>query len=212
MQNSRIYLGAKNEPELAGYQRLQSGNNCTLHAIAAAIKLLCNEDIDGESLSVEIDRLWWHGKIMRIFPKWAVTPRQQVRIVKHLAAKLALPIQASFVHATPAALLTSLADPAAVNLISLLWLPRRAPAIYHGEQAKNYNAGKSAGAHTLLLAAYDATHKNADHTLTPWGFINSWSNAGEHLYWMKDDEFTRAWHFFLPSVGPNPLVIIRRTA
>ena len=57
------YLKALSEPELARFQTLQAGNDCALHAISAALGLLCDLRLDPEELAAEINRLWWRGKL-----------------------------------------------------------------------------------------------------------------------------------------------------
>ena len=208
---SATYLLSKSEPDLAALQTFQTGNTCTLHAISAALHLLLDYAINPQALSDEVDRLWWRGRPMRTFPKWAVTPRQQRQIVRYLAKTYSLPLSADFSHSTLESLQETLVDPDAVPLITILWLPKKAPPIYHGTSSVNYNAVPGTGGHTMLLAAHDHAHFTINVGITPWGFINSWCNGGNNLFWMKDEEFVRSWGFWLPLVGPNPLMVIRKT-
>jgi hypothetical protein len=209
---SSQYWQMKTEPELAAFQRFQIGNSCSFHAISTAFKLLLSVNFDPKILSDEIDYLWWRFKPMRIFPGWAVTPRNQKQIVKYLAKTRNLPVTASFTHSTPEHLMECLTRQDAVPLVTILWLRGHAPGIYLGDSSINRNADLHANAHTMLLAAYDPSHVTFGIGNTPWGFINSWCNGGSQLFWMRDDEFQRTWDFFLPLVGPRPLVLIERTA
>ena len=208
--SSPIYKNAYSEKHLAGYQNIQKGNSCAFHAITTAIKLLLDFDLDPHSLSDEVNHLWWRFKPMRILPGWAVAPHQQANIVRFIADKYNLPIQATYSHAKPQDLLTNLENLHVVNLISLLWVYKQAPAIYYGKNLQNYNADKAAAGHTMVLVAFDPFHCLIDGTLTPWGFINSWVNGGSSIFWMKDTEFLRSWNFYLPFVSPNPLVAISK--
>lgn len=204
-------LHGKSEIELAGYQTNQVGNTCSFHLIAASLRILLNYAIDPAALSDEINHLWWRGRFMRVFPDWAVTPRMQVRIVRYLARTRGLPVDATYHMSDPENLPHSLADLTQVPIITLIWLHRKAPPIYLGGTTKNYNGTQSVGGHSMLLAAYDLEHTTGDQFSTPWGFINPWNDNSSTLFWMRDEDFRRAWRFWLPLVGPNPLVLIRRT-
>lgn len=209
---ANTYLHMKTEPELAALQKLQVGNSCSFHAISAAIKLLVDVQLDPHLLAEEIDYLWWRFKPMRTYPGWAVTPRQQKRIVNYLADSRALPLSAGFEHASVERLWEVLNYAHAVPLITLLWTKNHVPGIYLGSSPINYNSNNQTNAHTMLLAAFDPTHITYGIGETPWGFVNSWRNGGEQLFWMQDEDFRRTWDFFLPGVGPKPLVLIERTA
>ncbi len=205
-----ITLHGKTESELAAYQRLQIGNTCSFYVIAAGLRLLLNYHIDPVALSDEIDRLWWRGRFMRVWPDWAVTPRMQVRIVRYLAKKHNLPIIATFHKGDPETLADIIPNPNCVAIITLVWLWREAPPIYLGNTLRNFNLTHNPGGHTMLLAAYDPAHKALGEFPTPWGFINPWIENAKHLFWMADEDFQKAWGLPLPLVGPNPLVVMRR--
>ena len=83
------------EIELARFQSLQKGNDCTLHAISAALELLCGVRLAPRELAAEVNRLWWRGRFYRVLPGWAVTPPMQARIVNYLARTRGLPVRAS---------------------------------------------------------------------------------------------------------------------
>jgi hypothetical protein len=204
-------LHAKTEAELAGYQTNQVGNTCSFHVIAASLRILLNYDIDPAALSDEINRLWWRARFMRVFPDWAVTPRMQVRIVRYLAQTRGLPVDAKYYRGDPETLPEMLVDLTQVPIITLIWLPHKAPPIYLGGTTINFNGTQSMGGHSMLLAAYDPNHSTGDQFATPWGFINPWKADASTLFWMQDEDFRRSWRFWLPLVGPNPLVLIRRT-
>jgi len=204
-------LHAKTEAELAGYQTNQVGNTCSFHAIAVGLHLLLNYTIDPMALSDEANRLWWRGRFMRVAPDWAVTPRMQVRIVRHLAQIHDLPITAVFQRGHPDTLPDLLSDPESVPIITIIWRWRQAPPIYLGSTTQNFNLTGSAGGHSMLLGAYDPHHSTNGQFMTPWGFINPWKDHTDQLFWMTDSDFRRAWQFWLPGIGRHPLVVIHRT-
>ena len=203
-----IYFLYHSESDLAAYQNVQIGNTCTFHAITSALRLLIGFHLDPQELSDEIDHLWRQFKPMRVYPGWAVTPRQQKKIIDYVKEKYSLPIKAEFTHASPNMLFDNLILPSTASIITLLWGYNRAPSIYYGTSDHNYNSGRSPAGHTMLLAAFDPNHTLSNGTPAPWGLINSWVDNGTHLFWMQDDEFRRSWNFFLPLVGPNPLVTL----
>jgi hypothetical protein len=204
-------LHAKSEADLAAFQVCQVGNTCSFHAISVALRLLINFYVDPNLLSEETNNLWWHGRFMRVAPDWAVTPRMQVRIVRYLSDKYTLSLVASYQHGNLEVLPDLLSDPNSVPLITLLWLKGKAPPIYLGNTDHNYNASEKMGGHTMILAAYHSEHQANGEFMTPWGFINPWLAGTDQLFWMRDEDFQKAWGFFLPFVGPNPLVLITKS-
>lgn len=203
-----LSLRAMSESQLAAYQSLQKGNDCTLHAISAAIEILCGILLKPEDLIEETNRLWWRGRLFRIFPKWAVAPGMQARYVNYLAKKHHLPIRAKKLHLDPETLLELNQDPNKVALVTLLWLRDKAPAIYYAKRPINVNPDQSIGGHTMLFAIYDPLHQNGPGRHTPWGFINSWVDGGNALFWMTDSDFKASWGLKVPIVGNHATVII----
>jgi len=203
-------LHGQPEGKLAAFQVNQKGNTCSFHAISTAIRLLLNEVVDPQNLSSEINRLWWRGRLMRVAPDWAVTPRMQVRIVRYLAKSRGLPIRATYHRSDPQELRNYLMDPShkGIPVVTILWLWSQAPPIYYGNSTRDFHKTRSAGAHSMILAAYDPDHWAENQFLTPWGFINPWMVNATRLFWMRDADFQKAWHFWLPGMGPNPLVLI----
>jgi hypothetical protein len=210
MNASSITLHAKSESELAALQTRQVGNTCSFHVIGSSVRLLLNDTLAPNTLSEEINRLWWRGRFMRVAPNWAVTPRMQVRIVRYLAKTRGLPLTATYQRGEPGLLPAILSDQTMTPIITLIWPWRQAPPIYLGSTTQNLNNSRSAGGHSMLLAAYDPDHTAENRFQTPWGFINPWVENGTHLFWMADADFRRAWRFWLPGIGPNPLVLIQR--
>lgn len=211
MKSTRKTLHSLTEPELAGYQTRQVGNTCSFHMISVSLRLMLNHSIVPMELSEEINRLWWRGRFMRVVPDWAVTPRMQVRIIRYLAQTRGLPVAATYQRSDPENLTEILADLTTVPIVTIIWPWRKAPPIYLGNTTRNFNTTRSAGGHSMLLAAYDPNHTAGGLFPTPWGFINPWMDNIADLFWMTDEDFRRAWGFWLPGIGPNPLVLIQRT-
>ena len=205
-------LHMKSEPELAGYQTRQVGNTCSFHAIAVSLRMLLDYALDPVALSEGVNRLWWRGRFMRVAPDWAVTPRMQVQIVHYLARTYSLPLSAAYQHGDPEILPEYLNDVTQIPVITLIWPWCQAPPIYLGSTSLNFNDTRSAGAHSMILAAHDPLHTNiGGQVITPWGFINPWKDNAAELFWMTDADFRRAWRFWLPGVGRNSLVLIERS-
>jgi hypothetical protein len=95
------FLKSLPEWELARFQSLQKGNDCALHAISAALALLCGTHLAPEELASEVNRLWWRGRLFRVLPNWAVTPPMQAAIVNYLARSRGLPVRARLLHLSP---------------------------------------------------------------------------------------------------------------
>jgi hypothetical protein len=210
MKKPRLTLHAKSEAELAAQQVCQVGNTCSFHAIAVGLRMLLGVEVNPMALSAEVDNLWRRLRFMRVAPGWAVTPRQQVRIVRHLARTRGFPVTAKYQHGDPETLPNLLDDPDSVPLITLVWLWKGASPIYLGDTDRHFNVSKKPGGHTMILGAYNPDHSAAGKFPTPWGFINPWTNGGAHLFWMRDADFRKAWRFPLPLVRPNALVVMSK--
>lgn len=202
---------AMTEAELARYQTQQIGNDCTLHAISAALQILCGVHLEPADLIAESNRLWWRGRIFRVFPNWAATPRMQARFVNYLAEKHHLPVKAKFLHLNPEELRDLADDHDTLALVTVYWLRKQAPPIYYAKRPQNYNETTKAGGHTMLFAAYDTLHQNGPGRHTPWGFINSWVQGGSALFWMTDHDFRKSWGIKLPLIGNHATVLIQHT-
>ena len=188
------------ETKLAKLQTLQIGNDCAVHSMAAAIELLTDVKLDLQETIDEVNRLWWRGRFYRLAPKSGITPPMQVRLLRFLAKKHHLPLKAKLVHLNPEVLRATAQAEDIASLVTIYWWYGNSPAIY-------YNAVQAASGHTLLFAAYDPEHFSGT-TRTPWGFINSWVNAGTGLFWMEDRQFRQAWAIPIPRWGNHATVII----
>src|SRR6185369_12294101 len=109
-----------------------------------------------------------------------------------------IPIQAVAMRGTPDDLLRCLAMPDTHVLVSFGWSGSDRPSILYPD-GKFREFGKPETimigarafefpftAHTMLLAAYDPEHHAEIDGLAvtaPWGFINSWVDGGEGMYW-----------------------------
>ena len=204
-----VSLKSLPEAELAAFQTHQSGNNCAVHAITAAVKLLDGTEFSPEALSTEIDQLWRHGRFYRMLPGGAITPGMQARLVNFLARTHNLPLQAQLKFLSLETLPTLLQEDNQALLLTLTWLPSKAPAIYHGNSSVNYNATRKAGGHTMLLAAYNPKHRSGNHS-TPWGFINSWIQGGPNLFWMQENDLRKTWNDVFFPLNLRLSVIIKK--
>lgn len=195
------------ETKLAKLQTLQIGNDCAVHSMAAAIELLTDVKLDLQETIDEVNRLWWRGRFYRLAPKSGITPPMQVRLLRFLAKKHHLPLKAKLVHLNPEVLRATAQAEDITSLVTIYWWYGNSPAIYYKDLPKNYNAVQAASGHTMLFAAYDPEHFSGT-TRTPWGFINSWVNAGTGLFWMEDRQFRQAWAIPIPRWGNHATVII----
>lgn len=202
---------AKDEIELSNFQTLQRGNNCAFHTISSAIKILFNVQINPQKLAKEIDSLWWRLKPMRIFPGWAVTPKQMIKVISHLQKKTSLPLTAKYLRGSIELLKNELSKKTSVPIVTITWFRNQNPAIYLGYSPFNFNPEKSANAHTMILAAFDPEHFIDGVGYTPWGFINSWTNPPAHLFWMTDLDFQNSWNSWFPFVRTNSLILIKKS-
>ena len=200
-------LRALPENNLAKFQSLQTGNDCAIHSLAAAIELLTDVKLEPREIIDEVNRIWWHGRFFRLAPKSGITPPLQVRLLRYLAKKHNLPLTARLFHLSPELLRATAEADNIATLVTIYWWFRRAPAIYYMDQPKNFNATKTAGGHTMVFAAYNPEHRSGD-TPTPWGFINSWVTQGTGLFWMKDADFQKSWGIPIPRWGKGAAVVI----
>lgn len=192
---------------LAKFQSQQTGNDCAIHSLVAAIELLTNIRLDPQEIIFEVNRIWWHGRFFRLAPKSGITPPMQVRLVRYLAKKHNLPLKASLFHLSPELLRTTAAAENLASLVTIYWWFGHSPAIFYMDQPNNYNALKGASGHTMVFAAYDPEHSSGE-VLTPWGFINSWITQGTGLFWMTDHDFQKTWGTPIPRWGKNAAVVI----
>jgi len=200
-------LRALPEKHLAKFQSQQTGNDCAVHSMVAAIELLTNVKLDPQEIIAEINRLWWRGRVFRLAPKSGITPPLQARLLRYLAKKHHLPLQANLFHLSPELLRATAEAENIASLVTIYWWFGHSPAIYYMDQPKNYNALKGASGHTMVFAAYDPEHFSGE-VPTPWGFINSWVTQGTGLFWMKDKDFQKTWGTRIPRWGKNATVVI----
>lgn len=200
-------LRALPEKNLAKFQSLQTGNDCAIHSLVAAIELLTNIKLDTQEIIDEVNRIWWRGRFFRLAPKSGITPPMQVRLLRYLAKKHHLPLTARLLHLNPELLRATASADNIASLVTIYWWFGHSPAIYYMDQPRNYNALKGASGHTMVFAAYDPDHLSGEIP-TPWGFINSWVTQGTGLFWMEDKDFQKSWGIPIPRWGKNAAVVI----
>lgn len=203
-------LRALPEKNLAKFQSQQTGNDCAIHSLVAAIELLTDVKLDTQEIIAEVNRLWWRGRFFRLAPHSGITPPLQVRLLRYLAKKHNLPLRARLFHLSPELLRATAEAENIASLVTIYWWFGHSPAIYYMDQPKNYNMLHGASGHTMVFAAFDPEHFSGE-TQTPWGFINSWVTQGTGLFWMEDREFQKTWHTPIPRWGKNATVVISIT-
>jgi hypothetical protein len=174
-------LRALPEKNLAKFQSLQTGNDCAIHSIAAAIELLTDIRLDPQEIIKEVNRIWWRGSLFRLAPKSGITPPLQVRLLHYLAKKHNLPLKAKLFHLSPELLRATAEAENIASLVTIYWWFGHSPASYYMDRPKNYNKLKGASGHTMVFAAYDPEHFSGE-IHTPWGFINSWVTQRTGLF------------------------------
>lgn len=162
---------------------------------------------------------------LRLWPNGPVAPREQAILARELAAKHRIPVRALAMRGTPEDLLRYLAMPNTHVLVSFGWSGSDLPHILHPDgkfrlfgrpevvQIGSRRVELPFTAHTMLLAAYDPNRHailDGQEVTAPWGFINSWVDAGEGLYWMTEVDFRKAWRFVIPFVGRQKMVVLQR--
>ena len=208
---STAYLMTLPERKLAEYQRNQVGNSCTLHCISSAFKLLNACEIDPAGLAEELDALPFLRRIRyRGWKDGPVTPLQQAALIRRLVGELSLPLTVTLDHPSINGLITLIRRPETVVLTTIGWQKHSAPAITLGTGNISYADNQHLNWHTMIAAAYDPLHIDKTGVQKPWGFINSWTNGGNHLFWMSGSDFQKSWSFYTPFGGKRPAVVITR--
>lgn len=200
--------------DLAQYQQSQTGNSCAVCSACAAINLLFGTHILAPYWIQTVDNLPVFQILnMRLFKNGPTTPQQQMNLIRWISGTEGISsVNVRQISATREELLNILQSPNQAALVTIGWLFRKAPEIVYGSTTNNYNAlGKRFGYHTMLAGAYHPTHICADGLARPWGFINSWTNGGDELFWMSEAEFLRSWSIFTPFGGIRSTVVITRT-
>jgi hypothetical protein len=203
------YLAGLSEKSLAQYQHNQIGNTCALHCICTAIQILTGRTISAEDLAEEIDALPFLTRLpYRWWKDGPVSPSQQVTLIRRLAKELNLPLSARLTHPKPNDLIALIRETATVALVTIGWMKGNAPSITLGDGNISYADNTRINWHTMVPAAYDPTHRDIIGQVKPWGFVNSWVNQGDYLFWISDADFISSWSFYTPFGGCRSTVII----
>jgi hypothetical protein len=203
------YLAGMAEKSLSEYQHNQIGNTCALHCICTAIQILAGRTISAQDLAEEIDALPFLNRLpYRWWKDGPVSPIQQVTLIRKLAEELNVPLSARLAYPKPNELIALIREPATVALVTIGWLKGNAPAITLGDGNTSYADNSRINWHTMVPAAYDPTHRDIIGQVKPWGFINSWVNGGDKLFWISDTDFISSWSFFTPFGGCRSTVAI----
>jgi hypothetical protein len=241
-----IYWGGQTEAYLSRFQKNQGKtNHCGAYSVAVAVSLLrggqrldydqvvaCADQhalLQVPSLAGLRDALT--GRSLRLWKGGPMTPHQQARLARYIAAQHGLKVEANVRRGTPADLISALRQPDTVVLVTVGWNDRTRPeivgpkgAVWRFAAVDSLSVGKIRikypfGAHVMVLAAYDPSRsfkKGEESITTPWGFINSWvdgpdpdSPADGELFWMTDAHFRRAWEYPI-LIGSRYMVTVRR--
>ncbi|MBX7213245.1 MAG: WXG100 family type VII secretion target [Thermoflexales bacterium] len=209
-------------PTLAALQQNQgASNDCGEFASAAAINLLAGAPVtSGQEMDALSNRAWSILGTLgtRLGPDGATTPQQQANLINRYAAEKQLPLTAQNVSGralTNEDLRQYLNTPDTAVLVTLLWPNDQKPRGWFGGPQDASGAAPMSNTdsifgytgHVMLLAAYD--DNNGDPR---WGFVNSWRDGGQELYWMTDADFTRAHSMASPEgfFPPNGTVVVTR--
>ena len=169
------------EAELASFQTLQQGNDCALHAISSAIRLLTDACYVPADLIKLADRLWWVARFYRLYPGGGIFPHMQVGLLNYLIRRDRLSLSAPL-SPLPDILRNLPYDDDLAALVTVYWLPRRAPGIFRRQLQLQLQFGEQPGGPHNALSAYDPDHYSGEKWHTPWGFINSWIDGGTDLF------------------------------
>ncbi len=218
-ENPAHYLGKLDEARLAKYQQNQGPtNNCAAYALASAFNILYGGQVQGRDVAEYANLSWVRYPFRyRTFPGLAITPQQQANLANDIAEKAGLSLSAVSSKGTTDDLIRLLDQRGTVVLVTIGWsddAPR--PILATDDETGNYRQLPDGGVwgrlglngHTLLIAAYDPGHLDPDGHVAPWGFINSWIERGDKIYWMTEHDFNLTWGHNIPGIGANNMVIV----
>ncbi len=196
MSNLTIYWRGWQESRLAGYQQDQgSTNHCAKYASAAAVNLLSDSSISGDSLVTRLE-----NRLLRGSFRYTIFGNHNGSLVFQAANQLRLlgllngiKLDVRIKRGKVPDLLDSLKDSGTICLISVTYFKGEEPLIARGNNTVSALASaRWIGGHIMVLSVYDPGHHNLDGICTPWGFLSSWGSK-DQLYWMTDEDFRRTW-------------------
>ncbi len=179
--------------------------------IASQLNYLFGTDFNGNKIGASIDNQSYPGILRwRMWPDGPVTPRQQMRIAQDVAEVSGLSITTSIEsYFSIDDVIDLLLEPNITIGVTIIWDSDNKPSITIGDGTVN-KLGDSEfpiGAHGMFLVAYDETHRDTDGVVRPFGFVNSWVDGGDDLYWMTYDDFYESWLLASAILGNNTLII-----
>jgi RHS repeat-associated protein len=188
------YLHGMSESECAGYQWSQGDTQyCGVYSGVTALSILSGNNFDPSVVSSAIE-----DSLLGGFPSFNVG-LQNGSLIPQIALLItelgdgdyiAVPLEMPYI--SPEIMEYYLSDPEMVLIVSLTWMTSSTPDIYYGDSEAPADLASGFGGHFMIFAAYDPYHTNAG-TSTPYGFINSWHNGGDDIYWMSEDDFSTTW-------------------
>lgn len=179
------------EDKAASLQQKQAGNNCAPVSIATVYNAFYGGNTNGNDLGNKIDSNWNWQRTYRWSPGGATLPYEQTNIIndylgEDLHAEVARPT-----NSEKLTMINNLSNNNMLQMVTFYWA-NNPPTFYN-----NSNPSPKGGVwipegtwtgHTVILDAYDPTHRSNDGVLRPWGFISSWQNGGKNIFWVSDND------------------------
>jgi uncharacterized protein YukE len=191
---SGFYWSGYTEQALADYQQYQGArNDCAEFSVAAALNLMVGTNYQGADLGRTADEnafiIPFFGQ--RMFPDGPTTPWQAANIVNGLAVQDGIAVSARTVHANTDELAEYVRQPDVIPIVVVAWGEDDPPAIARDGEIPPRLSADPLGAHAMVLVAHDPLHSDPARGSTPWGLVNSWTDGGDDIYWMSDDDLER---------------------
>jgi hypothetical protein len=89
-----------------------------------------------------------------------------------------------------------------VVIVSVTFTSSKAPSLTSGSKAYTVDSNVIGG-HMMVLGAFDPNNRK-----TPWGFVNSWVNGTDNLFWMSNNDLVGT----LGVLSKNDAIILSSTS
>ncbi len=159
------------------------------------------------------------GAVRRVFPGWATTPRMSAGLIRRFGRDQGRRLWTKVRSGTADDLRQAIAAPRTAALVTVGWNRAMADLIRMDHPKRGLLPLSKLAvtawpftAHTMIAAAYDPDHTSTgpdgEVVSTPWGFINSWTNPVDKLFWMAEDDFAAIWGFRAVVVPRRRMLIV----
>jgi hypothetical protein len=146
------------------------------------------------------------GAVRRVFPGWATTLRMSAGLIRRFGKDQGRRLWTKVKSGTVDDLREQVAAPRTAVLVTVGWNRSMVDGIRMDHPKRGLLPLSKIAvtawpftAHTMIAAAYDPNHTSTgpdgEIVSTPWGFINSWTNKVDRLFWMTEDDFAAIWGF-----------------